>query len=133
MPRLRGHHLVCLHFFHGKGYDKNFIKNLKKIIALAEKETVTISSGADDVCKKCIYLKKGRCESSDNADKAIQKMDIKALALLGLSEGDKVKWAEIKDGAGSIFSDWYFQYCTECEWKETCERDDYFKQLIHQL
>jgi hypothetical protein len=133
MPRLRGHHLVCLHFFHGEGYDKNFIKNLKKIISLAEKETVTISSGADDICKKCINLKKGRCESSDNAEKAIQKMDIKALALLGLSEGDKVKWAEIKDGAGHIFSDWYFQYCSECQWKETCERDDYFKQLIQQL
>jgi hypothetical protein len=133
MPRLRGHHLVCLHFFHGEGYDETFIENLKKVINRAEQDSVTISSGADDVCKKCIYLKKGRCESSDNADKAIQKMDLKALALMGHSEGDKVKWDDIKNNVRKIFPDWYFQYCTECEWKKACEKDDYFKQLLHQL
>ena len=133
MPILRGHHLICLHFFHGEGYDETFINNLKKIIDLAEKEIVTISTGADDVCRHCVFLKRGRCESSANADKVIQKMDIKALALLGYSTGDKVKWVEIKDNVSKIFSDWYFQYCTECEWKKACEKDDYFKQFLNQL
>ena len=133
MPILRGHHLICLRFFHGEGYDKTFINNLKKIIDLAEQDVITISYGADDVCKECVYLKKGRCESSDNADKAIRKMDIKALSLLGHSDGDKVKWVEMKDNVSRIFPDWYFQYCTECEWKKACEKDDYFKQLVNQL
>jgi len=133
MPILRGHHLICLHFFRGEGYNKSFIDNLKKIIDLAEKETVTISIGADDVCRHCDYLKQGRCESSDNADKVIQKMDIKALALLGHSDGNKVNWAELKDEVRSIFSDWYFQYCTECEWRKACEKDKYFKELLNQL
>jgi len=133
MPILRGHHLVCLHFFQGEGYSKTFINNLKKITDLAEKEIVTISTGADDVCRHCEYLKKGRCESSDNADKAIQKMDIKALALLGHSDGDKVNWPELKDDVRSIFSDWYFQYCTECQWRKTCEKDKYFRELLNQL
>ena len=133
MPILRGHHLICLHFFHGDGYDKNFIKNLKKIIDLSEKEKVTISTGADDVCSHCVYLKQGRCKSAENADKIIQKMDIKALALLGHSDGDKMRWSELKDCVRSIFSDWYFQYCTECEWKKVCEKDDFFKQLLNQL
>jgi hypothetical protein len=133
MPILRGHHLICLHFFRGEGYNKTFINNLKKVIDLAEKEIVTISKGADDVCKHCDYLKQGRCESSDNAEKAIQKMDIKALALLGHSDGDKLNWAELKDDVKSIFSDWYFQYCTECEWRKACGKDKYFKELLNQL
>ncbi len=133
MPRLRGHHLICLHFFHGKGYDDNFIKNLNKVITLAEKETVTISSGADDVCSHCVHLKQSRCTSSDNAEKAILKMDIKARALLGVSEGDNVSWTELKKRAERIFSDWYFQYCSECEWKKACEKDRYFMKLLSQL
>lgn len=133
MPILRGHHLICLHFFHGEGYDETFINNLKKIVGLAEQDIITISSGADDVCKECVYLKKGKCELSDNADKAIRKMDIKALTLLDHSDGDKVKWIEMKDNVSRIFPDWYFQYCKECEWKKACEKDDYFKQLLNQL
>ncbi|UCH80247.1 MAG: DUF1284 domain-containing protein [Nitrospiraceae bacterium] len=133
MPSLRGHHLICLQFFHGEGYDDSFIHNLKKIIDSAGKEIVTISSGADDVCNKCINLKKGRCVSSDDADKFIKKMDIKALALLGLTDGKTVNWADVRDDVNRIFPEWYFQYCTECEWKKVCAKDDYFKELLHHL
>jgi len=133
MPILRGHHLICLHFFHGEGYDKTFIRNLKKTMDLAEREPVTVSSGADDVCRHCVHLKKGRCESSCNADKTIEKMDIKALALIGNSVGDTVTWAELRDGIKRIFPEWYFQYCTECEWKKVCEHNEYYRILLSQL
>jgi hypothetical protein len=133
MPQLRGHHLICLHFFHGEGFDENFISNLSEIMKLAEEGTVTISAGADDVCKKCVYLRKGRCEHSEDADKEVQKMDTKALALLGLSARDKVQWAELKADIVKIFQEWYFQYCTECEWKAVCEKDDYYRGLTDRL
>ncbi len=133
MPILRGHHLICLHFFNGEGYDESFIHNLKKVMDRADNESVAISSGADDVCNHCVFLKKGRCESSGTSEKAIKKMDIKALALLNQSVGDIVEWAEIKENVSSIFPDWYFQYCTECEWKKACVNHEYFRQLLNQL
>ena len=33
MAKLRGHHLICLHFYEGEGYDEPFIKSLEKVIA----------------------------------------------------------------------------------------------------
>lgn len=133
MPNLRGHHLICLQFYHGEGYDESFIRKLKDVIELANKETVTISRGSDDVCNTCPFLKKGKCVSAPDAEKDIQKMDIKALALLGYADGQCVEWSEVKERVKEIFSDWYFQYCSECKWKTACDKDEHFQKLIKDI
>lgn len=133
MPQLRGHHLICLHFFHGKGYDKKFIRNLNKILTSAALEGVSISSGADDVCHVCPWLKDGRCEHGDNTDTAIREMDTKALELLDLSTGTTKGWDVIRDRVRGIFRDWYNRYCMECDWNGICEQDDFFAQLEARL
>ena len=130
MPILRGHHLVCLHFFDGEGYDAAFIKNLEDTLRRAEWEDVEISSGADDVCAACLHLKEGRCMQADNADEAVSKMDAKALALLGLSVADKVRWNAIQDKVPEIFPQWYLLYCKECDWRGVCEKDSFFQRLV---
>ncbi len=133
MPLLRGHHLICLHFFHGEGYDEAFIKNLRNTLSRAEKEEITISSGADDVCTSCLYLKQSRCRYAENADEEILKMDTKALALLSLSRIDKVRWNTLKNKIHEIFSEWFFLYCTECDWRGACEKNTFFQQLLKKL
>ena len=58
--KLRGHHLVCLHFFTGEGYTKEFIDNLNRILKKAEAgEEIEVINSADDVCIKCPYFKGG--------------------------------------------------------------------------
>ncbi len=133
MPLLRGHHLVCLHFFNGEGYDEAFIKNLKKILHRTEEEETTISFGADDVCTSCPYLKESRCLYADDSDEDILRMDTKALALLSLSNGDKVKWGELKDSAYKIFPEWFSLYCKECDWQNACEKNASFQKLLKNL
>lgn len=38
MSSLRGHHLICLHFFKGEGYDAAFVENLARVIAQTKKK-----------------------------------------------------------------------------------------------
>jgi hypothetical protein len=129
MPLLRGHHLVCLNFFDGEGYDEAFIKNLKNLMDRVEEEEITISSGTDDVCRNCPYLEGSRCLYSDNSDEEIMGMDTKALLLLSLSHGDKVKWDELKDKISKIFPEWFSLYCKECDWRNACEKNASFQKL----
>ena len=130
MPLLRGHHLVCLHFFKGQGYDEAFIKNLEKTLHTAENEDVTVSPGADDVCAACPRLKGGRCEYSDNADEEISEMDMNALSLLSLSVSDSIRWNKLLEYIPGIFPEWYSLYCIECEWKGACENNTFFQELL---
>lgn len=126
MPLLRGHHLICLHFFDGEGYDEGFIKNLEDTLRRAEEEDVEITAGADDVCAACFHLKEGRCMQSEGADDEIRGMDVRALALLGLSIGDKVRWRAFKGGIARIFPEWHSLYCIDCDWRRVCEKNAFF-------
>lgn len=130
MLSLRGHHLVCLHFFNGKGYDDAFIKNLRNILARADDEDVTIISGADDVCTSCPHLREGRCDYTEDADADIREMDKKALDLLNLSNTGQARWDELRDLVCKIFPEWYSLYCSECDWIETCERNVFFRKML---
>ena len=58
--KLRGHHLVCLHFFKGEGYNLEYVENLAYILKRAEAgDGIEVAAGADDVCNTCPSLKEG--------------------------------------------------------------------------
>jgi hypothetical protein len=90
---------------------------------------ITISSGADNVCTSCLHLKQNECQYEENAEESIQEMDTKALALLGLSCNDQIRWATLKNRIPEIFSQWFSLYCKECNWRRACERNEVFRKL----
>ncbi len=120
--RLRGHHLICLHFFSGEGYDSEFIANLRSIFKkIGSGEEIVICTDADDVCRKCPHLNRERCLFDKNSDYEIKEMDSRALQLLRLSANGKVKWMEVRDRIPEIIREWEDTYCKFCNWKKTCE------------
>lgn len=129
MPVFRGHHLICLHFFHGEGYSEAFVSNLKDLIRRAEQEGVKITDGADDVCKACPYLKDNRCEYDEYAEDEVREMDQRALEILGLERDSIVPWDELRKRIPEIFSLWYPNYCHDCDWNRVCEKDDLYQRL----
>ena len=129
MPALRGHHLVCLHFFRGEGYDEEFVENLRTVLKTAETERIEVRHGTDDICARCRYLDHARCQYSEAAEEGIGEMDRKALDLLKLSQGMKVKWAEIGEKIPEIFPVWHRAYCITCSWKWACEGHDRYRKL----
>jgi hypothetical protein len=127
MVRLRGHHLVCLHFFLGEGYNPEFVDNLKEVLKRSEAgEEIEILAGADDVCRACPYLKGGICFYDNQAEDEIREMDKTAIKLLGLEDRGKVNWSEIKKKIPGVFRKWAKRYCEECDWRWVCEKNEGF-------
>ena len=127
MTKLRGHHLICLHFFKGEGYNPEFVENLRQIIKRVEAgEEIEVHSGADDVCKMCPYLKGQKCLYDKNVENEIREMDRMAIKLLGLKKQNKITWMEIKEKFPEVFTKWSKKYCTDCGWRWACEKDEVF-------
>lgn len=131
MIRLRGHHLICLHFFSGEGFQPEFIKNLSGIIKKAAAgEEVSACPGPDDICNRCPYLKAETCLYSQKADKEIREMDKAAQELLNTKSGEAIKWRDLKEKIPGIFPAWSGQYCCGCDWKRVCEKNREFSRLM---
>lgn len=125
MIYLRGHHLICLNFFNGEGYNRAFIENLKEILLRARKEAIEVVEGADDVCGKCPFLIDGICKDEEE----IREMDKVALDLLKRKFGDILYWSELDNMLPEIFSLWYRQYCIPCGYLEICSETFLFNSL----
>jgi len=130
--KLRAHHLICLHFFHGEGYNPEFITNLRELIRRATAgDEITVQFGPDDVCEMCSYLRSGKCSYGKGADAEIREMDRTALALLQIETGSRVQWSDMKKKIPEIFGLWSQPYCRMCDWRKACEKDAYFRMLYN--
>jgi hypothetical protein len=129
MARLRGHHLICLHFYHGEGYDAGFVDNLGSVIAKARAEGIQICAGPDDVCRRCPHLKGDACRYNEGTGEAIAEMDGTALRLLGMTAGASADWERIRKDLAPLFREWHSTYCALCTWRRACEKDALFRGL----
>lgn len=93
MIKLRGHHLLCLQFFEGRGYDKKFIENLKNILKrLNRGEKIKIVKGKDDICSACSYSSNNeRCRLY----KRIEEKDKIVLRIFNLNAGEEISWDKV--------------------------------------
>jgi hypothetical protein len=129
-PVLRGHHLICLHFYNGEGYSAEYIKHLFNTLEIAEKGIVRIGAGADCICTKCPNLCEDNCVYYENADADIRRMDATALELLKLTPGTSVSWKGVREKVENIFHEWYGLYCKDCNWLSACRKNERFRKLI---
>ena len=130
MAKLRGHHLICLHFYDGEGYDEPFIENLEFVLNEIKREGVVVAEGADDVCSPCPNRTEDRCTYSRSADREIRDMDARALALLGIEPGGREEgWRALREKVEEVFSVWHETYCFACSWRPVCEKNALFRKL----
>jgi hypothetical protein len=132
--KLRGHHLICLHFFTGEGYNPEFIGNLKEILRRVQAgENVEVCSGADDVCTLCPFLTERRCQYNKHAENEIQKMDRDATSLLSIKPGMNVLWFDMQERVKGILRTWMQDYCKNCTWREVCEKTALYQEIHEKI
>lgn len=127
MVRLRGHHLICLHFFRGEGYSEHFIENLDRVLEAASAEGVEVVVGGDDVCKACPSYQGGKCTHEPGMEKRIRRLDALATKLLKLEKGH-TDWIEIRSLIPTVIRGWKKHACKECEWLKTCEKTELWQR-----
>ncbi len=121
--KLRGHHLICLQFYRGEGYDREFVENLERVVSLAKEEGILVVEGADDVCNHCPYMVKGRCEYREGADEEIRYLDSLATTLLKVNPGETIAWREIEEKLPEVIDGWVEKACKNCDWREVCHNE----------
>ncbi|MFN3383938.1 MAG: DUF1284 domain-containing protein [Archaeoglobaceae archaeon] len=118
MHKLRGHHLICLHFFKGEGYDEGFVENIRRVLATID--IAEVVEGLDDVCGACPH-NFGFCNYYESSEEEVRELDEFALSLLGLKVGERVRWEDLKAKISEVLEEWKSFACEDCDWRVVCD------------
>lgn len=120
MP-LRPHHLLCINFFVGKGYDDNFTSNMQSIVTQLRsnpRQVITLVCGEDLICRCCPNLIKGLCNSQEK----VQSYDSRVLEMCDLLPGQKYEYhflsQQVKEQI--LYKDALSSICGDCAWFSFC-------------
>ena len=123
--QLRGHHLLCILTFVGKGYTPKFIKNMKYIVRkIGEGEAIKIVWGPDDICRG--WLGHPNCHCHNAFEFAIRD----TMALVSTSiilrkfvwPGSELRLSktQIRRLRGAFRIGMSRQACVSCSWHSLC-------------
>lgn len=122
--RLRGHHLLCMLTYIGKGYSPAFVVNYDTIAGrLSRGEDILLVNGPDDICQPLLCDYDCHCFNAsvtmrDNqalkAVSALLRKQLTAGSTLHLDAHDLEKMRTAFT-AGAIRS-----ACNNCEWSDLC-------------
>ncbi|WP_273792868.1 DUF1284 domain-containing protein [Brucella anthropi] len=124
--RLRGHHLLCMLTYVGKGYSPAFVKNYDRIAErLSEGEVILLVDGPDDICTP--LLCGGDCHCYEASVRERDRLALEAVGeLIGQTlftqnpfELDAERLAAMR----SAFAKGTLRKaCQHCEWSDLCTR-----------
>lgn len=120
MIQLRAHHGMCIKKFEGKGYNKEFVENMTRVIEQLEKEPITISINEDILCECCPHNKNG-CETNEK----VKRYDKECLDGCGIKEGDQMMfrdYSRLIDMKLQSTGRWK-EICCDCEWSDICHTE----------
>lgn len=118
---IRGHTLLCLQGFRGKGYSPDFVENLVEINnALIKNEDIPVRAVAmpDDICLACPNLRMNGCNlKGPGFEASMRSQDRQVMSLLGIQEGETLSWCEILERIGQrMRGEMLPSICGDCPW-----------------
>lgn len=120
MIKLRPHHLLCILFFRGKGYSKEFTQNMENIINhIKNNSKIKMVMGLDDICNKCPNKIGNFCK--DNIK--VTDFDKKALSLCEINNiENEFNYNNLKNEILNkiIFPGKRVKICKNCHWNYFC-------------
>ncbi|WP_274651156.1 DUF1284 domain-containing protein [Paenibacillus humicola] len=114
--RLRGHHLLCLLGYRGKGYSDGFCANMTTIYETLRTQPETeleLIEGPDDICAAFPDDQVPHCEND-----SVYRKDEDILALAGLRIGARIRWSDVcTQVAMRVKPDDIGRLCRSCRWE----------------
>ncbi|MFU0832057.1 MAG: DUF1284 domain-containing protein [Oscillospiraceae bacterium] len=122
---LRPHHALCLQFFIGKGYGKNFIANMaavKKHLNQYPDQSILLISGEDSLCSLCPNNQDGVCQTAEKS----KRYDRRCLDACGLHIGQILPWRQlncIMRSSVALSVTARAAICSDCQWDSICREE----------
>ena len=116
---LRGHNLLCIQGFVGKGYSPEFVANMTRVIeSLGPDTPVTVSATPDVLCSSCPNLADSGCAlHGEGSEAGIVHQDRDVMGRLEIAEGETIAWSAIVARiAASIEPSDLDSICGSCPW-----------------
>lgn len=109
-----------MQFYIGKGYSKEFVKNMDIVVGCLKEnanQIVRLIEGNDDICSHCPHNIDGfECKSDDK----VTTMDKKVLGHLGITPGEYVYSDLVNKLKEELTDQAYKDICKGCEWFGLC-------------
>lgn len=121
---LRPHHINCIYFYKGFGYDKKFIENMNYILdsLFQNKYNIKFVKECDVLCKACPNRIKNECKT----EKHVKKLDDLTIKNYNLYLDKIYSFNEIYEKYYKNFDYKKFtNICSSCEWfkKGICSKE----------
>ncbi|MCE5295958.1 MAG: DUF1284 domain-containing protein [Euryarchaeota archaeon] len=121
--RLRGHHLLCIQFFEGHGYDDGFSSNMRKIVDRIRCDgslSIVLVMDCDDICEHCPDKVGDLCRHGDS----VAKKDDSVAKFLELPHEGETTAGELMTLAAEKIKGLtdVGEVCGECYWSSICNR-----------
>ena len=120
MFKLRPHHGICIGFFQGKGYSKEFTEHMTDTIKYLEENNpqICVDSSTDEICRACPNNINGQC----NGDEKVSAIDKRCLDAVNIKDSTIINYKDYKalikekilDKAIGI------NICKDCQWSHIC-------------
>ncbi len=121
--RIRGHHLLCILGFRGRGYDRRFVQNMGTLVSTIRQDpdlTFVLTDRCDDICSACPHNTAGRCRKKPQGEDVAQKADRAVLGRLGLAPGERHTARQVYKSVAAKVRPVHVgrEFCTACQWRE---------------
>ena len=117
MLRLRPHHLLCIYFYQGKGYNEAFVDNMDKIIMCLQKDphtAIQLACGKDMLCAQCPH-----CQNSQLCmqEAKVKLLDSKVVSQFKLNLQQVYPYYELVEKVHQkLTPQIFYTICRSCEW-----------------
>ena len=118
MIKLRPHHLLCIEFFEGKGYDLKHIENMHHVInCLNEEDNFMLIESLDDICSCCPNRIDDKCKTQDK----VLRYDKSMKDMLKLEYEREYSYKEISSIVKENIDYLLNNTCKDCQWAYICQ------------
>lgn len=117
--KLRAHHGMCIAFFQGQGYSKDFVVQMEELVRQLKKNPVIyICAQTDIVCRTCPNQQQGVCRTESK----VSEYDRLVLEYCGLSDGMTMPYADFQEMVRKhiLLSHKRSEICGNCQWDSLC-------------